>query len=280
MADKGNAHSHPGDAAGGPQTETADVLKRLADKKKRGEPIVMLTAYDAPLADIIEKTGVVDLVLVGDSLGMVVQGKSSTRDVTLDQMRYHTGMVCSAAHTTPVIADLPYHTFDSAEEALTNARTLVKAGAWGVKFEGGNLEAAAAIVDAGIPLMAHLGLLPQTAKSFSVRGKDREEAEAIIRDAEALEQTGVFSLVLESIPRALAQEITKRLTIPTIGIGAGPDCDGQVLVSYDMIGLTRGRVPKFVKKYADTGSSIEEAVRSYAREVREREFPSDAHSYH
>lgn len=252
----------------------------LAGMKRRGERIVMLTAYDATFASLLEQSEAIDLILVGDSLGMVVQGKHTTREVTLAQMVYHVRMVADAVSSTPIIGDLPYHTFETADEALENAHVLMQAGAWAVKFEGNHYEAARAIVEAGIPLMGHLGLLPQTAEKFSVHGKSEEEARAIEEDALQLEEAGVFSLVLESIPRGLAERVTRALSIPSIGIGAGPDCNGQVLVTHDMLGLTIGRVPKFVKKYADIGGSIREAVKSYAKEVREGSFPSDSHTYH
>jgi 3-methyl-2-oxobutanoate hydroxymethyltransferase len=211
---------------------------------------------------------------------MVVQGKKTTREVSLAQMVYHVRMVAEAGTSIPVIGDLPYHTFETADEALENARVLMKAGAWAVKFEGNHYEAARAIVEEGIPLMGHLGLLPQTAEKFSVHGKSEAEAKAIEEDALQLEEAGVFSLVLESIPRGLAEKVSRSLSIPSIGIGAGPDCDGQVLVTHDMLGLTVGRVPKFVKKYADIGQSIQDAASSYAKDVRDGSFPSDAHTYH
>ncbi len=261
-------------------TDHSDFPEKLMEKKRRGERIVMLTAYDAPFAELIEKSGAVDLILVGDSLGMVVQGRDSTRDVSIEQMRYHTEIVARATEHTVLVGDLPCHSFDTAEEALKNAKLLIEAGAWAVKFEGYHREAATALVEAGIPLMGHLGLLPQTAKSFSVRGKEEKEAEAILEDAKSLEDCGLFSIVLESIPRKLAKRVSEELTIPCIGIGAGPDCDGQVLVTYDMLGLTRGRIPRFVKGYANLGTTIEEAVRKYADDVRGGSFPSDSHSYH
>ena len=258
---------------------TDPVIEALLNKKQRNEPIVMLTAYDAALATIIEKSGCVDIILVGDSLGMVVQGKTNTREVTLDQMSYHVRMVREGARQLPIVGDLPYHRFENGEAALASARRLIDAGAWGVKFEGNCPEAAAAIVGAGIPLMGHIGLLPQTAETFGVRGRSDEEAETIFRGAKALEAAGAFSLVLESMSRNLAARISRELNIPTIGIGAGAECDGQVLVTYDMIGLTTGRVPKFVKQYTDVGRQIEEAVKSYAEEVRDHRYPSEKHSY-
>ncbi len=255
------------------------VIEALLKKKQNNDPIVRLTAYEAAMAAILEKSGCVDLLLVGDSLGMVVQGKTNTREVTLDQMSYHVQMVNEGTQDIPIVGDLPYHSFENSEEALASARRLIDAGAWGVKFEGNRPEAAAAIVGAGIPLMGHIGLLPQTAETFGVKGRSDAEAESILRDAMALEAAGVFSLVLESMSRDLAAKISRELSIPTIGIGAGAECDGQVLVTYDMIGLTRGRIPKFVKQYTDVGERIEGAVKAYAEEVRNRSYPSEQYSY-
>jgi 3-methyl-2-oxobutanoate hydroxymethyltransferase len=284
----------------------------LRDMKREGRRLVMITAYDAAFAGIIARSGAVDLLLVGDSLAMVVQGKETTREVTLEQMEYHTEMAARGAARSlerssrqvedqglepageggessggarvnellPIIGDMPYGTFSTPERAVIAARRLIRAGAHGVKIEGSDTAVVRALTDAGIPVMGHLGLLPQTAERFTVQGKQAEAAEKMLADALALEEAGAFSLVLECIPRALAERISSRLTVPTIGIGAGPGCDGQVLVLHDMLGLTEGYLPKFVKPFADLGSTTEEGVRSYARAVRAGTFPDDAHSYH
>lgn len=247
----------------------------MAEKKG----IVMITAYDASMASLVEEAGV-DWILVGDSLGMVVQGEDSTRPVTMDQMLYHTEMVRRGAPKTKIIADLPYGAFDSPEIALVNSRRLRNAGADAVKFEGGLKEIALALHGEKIDFMGHLGLLPQTAKAFRVQGKDDASADQMKADARVLEQSGAFSLVLECVPEPLAQAITDDLSIPTIGIGAGRRCSGQVLVLHDLLGLTKGKLPKFVKRYADLRTLIHQAVTAYGAEVRGGQFPEDKHVYH
>jgi 3-methyl-2-oxobutanoate hydroxymethyltransferase len=277
--------------------------------KRQGRRIVMCTAYDAAFGTIIARSAAADLLLVGDSLAMVVQGKETTREVTLDQMVYHTEMTVRGvrrglgrsmeqAETAglepsgaaaekpgvepglPVIGDMPFGTYGDPDTAVASARRLIGAGAAAVKIEGSGTAVARALTEAGIPVMGHLGLLPQTAERFTVQGKDSDAAEEMKRDARALEEAGVFSLVLECIPRRLAREVSELLEIPTIGIGAGPACDGQVLVLHDMLGLTEGYLPKFVKRFAELGSTAEEGIRTYAHEVREGSFPKDSESYH
>jgi len=248
--------------------------------KKNGKKIVMLTAYDAAFAGIMEKSGTIDVILVGDSLGMVVQGHDSTRQVKLEQMVYHTEMVARAAGAIPIIGDMPFHSFDTPEKALENATKLMDAGASGVKIEGNKAGVVKKITGAGIPLMGHLGLLPQTARQFKVQAKDQTGADQLIRDAVELQESGAIAVVLECVPRSLARTVSQELDIPTIGIGAGPDCDGQVLVLHDMLGLSTGHLPKFVKRYSRLHEIISEALEEYAGEVREGSFPSDSHSYH
>ncbi|MFW5712508.1 MAG: 3-methyl-2-oxobutanoate hydroxymethyltransferase [Spirochaetota bacterium] len=251
------------------------------EKKARGHRISMLTAYDAAFASLLVQIENLDMILVGDSLGMVVQGHNTTRAVRMEDMVYHTELVArSAGNAIPIVGDMPYHSFDSADEALKNALKLMSAGAAAVKIEGNKPDVVTRLVAEGIPVMGHLGLLPQTAEQFKVQGKDNAAAEEIYRDALELEQHGAFAVVLECIPRALAQRISESLKIPTIGIGAGPDCDGQVLVLHDMLGLTEGYLPKFVKRYAQLNAMVVEAAQQYCDEVKSRDFPTDKFSYH
>lgn len=255
---------------------TIDEMRHM---KTVGRPLVMLTAYDAQVALLLEEAGI-DLLLVGDTLGMVFQGADTTRSVTLDHMAYHVSVVTRGAANTFVIGDLPFRTYDTPDAARRSARRLIEAGADAVKLEGNPPGVVEALAADGIPVMGHLGLLPQTASAFKVRGKQQEEAEQIARDAQAVESAGAFSLVLESVPESLAGRITDELTIPTVGIGAGRFCDGQVLVINDLLGLSTMHQPKFVKHYADLASVIRRAAGEYAREVRSRSFPDDEHTYH
>jgi len=229
----------------------------------------------------------VDIVLVGDSLAMVVLGYENTLPVTMEEMLHHTRAVRRGAKRALVVADMPYGSFHtSIAESVANAVRFVKeAGAEAVKVEGGErrLELIARMVEAEIPVMAHIGLTPQSLHAlggFRVQGKTPAAAEQLLRDARAVEAAGAFSVVLESIPRELATRITQELRIPTIGIGAGPECDGQVLVFHDMVGLTSGHTPKFVRRYANLGETIAAAVGEYCADVRAGRFPSDAESYH
>lgn len=260
---------------------SADLdTEAFIQRKQAGERLVMLTAYDATFAGLINKIDKVDLLLVGDSLGMVIQGYSSTRQVKMRDILYHSEIVARTAPNIPVIGDMPYHSFDTPDRALENARDLMHVGVKGVKIEGNKPEVVRSLVEAGIPVMGHLGLLPQTAEQFKVQGKDAADAEQMKKDALELEEAGVFSLVLECIPRKLAAEIGEALKIPTIGIGAGPDCDGQVLVLQDMLGLTKGYLPKFVKQYVQLGDLASKALSDYADEVKQGTFPTDKNSYH
>ncbi len=254
-------------------------VNAVKEKKVRNEPITMLTAYDAQTALLLQEAGV-DLLLVGDTLGMVFQGANTTRVVTLDQMVYHVSVVSHGAPDTFVVGDLTYGTYDTPDIALASARRIISAGAQAVKLEGNPKGVVRALVSEGIPVMGHLGLQPQTAERFTVRGKQDNEAEQICAEAKDVEADGAFSLVLESVPEALARRITDELRIPTIGIGAGKYCDGQVLVINDLLGLSTIRKPKFVKQYAELAPVIRDAAREYVREVRARTFPDAEHTYH
>jgi 3-methyl-2-oxobutanoate hydroxymethyltransferase len=249
------------------------------EKKRRGEKIAVLTAYDATMARLFDRAGI-DALLVGDSLGMVVLGHESTIPVTLDAMVHHTAAVSRGAERALVIADMPFLTYHtSVADAVRNAgRLLQEGGAAAVKVEGGRpvLEVVARLAEIGIPVMGHLGLLPQSVNQIGGYGKQAtqpHEADALIADAAALERAGAFAIVLEAIPAELARTVTSRVTVPTIGIGAGADCDGQVLVSYDMLGLFDKFVPSFVKQYAQLADTIVDAARSYRDEVRNGRFP-------
>jgi 3-methyl-2-oxobutanoate hydroxymethyltransferase len=249
----------------------------LKARKQRGEKIAVLTAYDATLARLLERAGI-DVLLVGDSVGMAVLGHGSTIPVTLDAMIHHTAAVARGTTTALVIADMPFMTYQAtAAEAVRNAGKLIQAGAAAVKIEGGRpmQKVIRRLVDVGIPVMGHLGVQPQSVHQLSgyrPRGASAEEADAILRDAHAVEEAGAFALVLESIPPDLARSVTAALRIPTIGIGAGPECDGQVLVSYDMLGLLDDS-PPFAKKYATVAATIDLAAKTYADEVRRGLFP-------
>lgn len=262
---------------------TVPDIRRM---KQRGEKITALTAYDYSFARVLDEAGV-DILLVGDSLGSVIQGHESTLPVTMDEMVYHTRAVARGRGRALVVADMPFLSFQiSLEETKRNAgRFLQEGGAEAVKIEGGvsMLETIEAIVRMGIPVMGHVGLTPQSIHRFGgykVQGKEKERREAILHDAMAVEQAGAFSVVLEGMPLDLAREITGRLSIPTIGIGAGMHCDGQVLVVHDMLGLFDMYTPKFVKKYADLRGIISEAVKNFITEVRGGKFPDEEHSFH
>lgn len=256
-------------------------------KKSSGDKIVALTAYDFPTAKILDEAGV-DLILVGDSVGMVVLGYETTIPVTMDEMIHHTKAVSRAVRRALVVGDMPYFSFHlSEQETIANASRFIKeAGAKAVKIEGASskrLRLIEALIEAEIPVMGHVGLTPQSINrigKFKVTGKTLEEARNIIRSAQELEEAGVFAVILESIPLELGQEITSRLTVPTIGIGAGPHCDGQILVFHDLVGYSNGYLPKFVKRYAHMHEVIQEAVESYSSDVKGKNFPEDSHSYH
>ena len=253
--------------------------------RKGGEKLVVVTCYDATFARLVEAAGV-DAVLVGDSLGMVIQGRDSTLPVTLDDVVYHTRCVARGLKNTHLVADLPFLTYQvTVEDALRNAgRLMVEGGAHAVKLEGGVRSAPAIrrIVEAGIPVMGHIGLTPQSVHQFGgfkVQGRDEAAARQLMQDAEAVAEAGAYAVVLESIPTELAQEVTAALGIPTIGIGASRHCDGQVLVLYDLLGMDDSFEPKFLKKYATLSQTIGGALTEYAREVRAGAFPDDAHSF-
>jgi 3-methyl-2-oxobutanoate hydroxymethyltransferase len=254
----------------------------LKRRKARGEKIAMLAAYDATMARLLDGAGV-DVLLVGDSLGTVILGHDNTLPVTLDAMLHHTRAVSRGAERALVVADMPFLTYQvSTEEAVRNAGRLLQEGsAAAVKLEGGRamLETIARLVAVGIPVMGHLGLQPQSVNQtggYVKQATAAADAEALLADAVALEDAGVFAIVLESIPSAVARGVTSRVTVPTIGLGAGPFCDGQVLVSYDMLGLFDGTVPPFVKQYAHLATEVDAATRAYVDDVRSGRYPLGA----
>ncbi len=257
----------------------------LLNMKEKRERIVVLTCYDALFARLLDEGGV-DILLVGDSVNQVLAGAETTLSATLDQMIYHTKIVRRGAERALVVCDLPFLSYQvSPQDAIRNAgRVMQETGCHAVKLEGGQPMAATvrALVDVGIPVMGHLGLTPQSVHAlggYRVQGRDDTTAERIKGDAKALEDAGAFSIVLELIPAPLASQITKALTIPTIGIGAGPACDGQVLVLHDMLGLNDRFAAKFVKRYAALAADVREAVQLYAAEVREGRYPGPEHSF-
>ena len=260
-------------------------LPELAEMKRRSDKIVMVTAYDAPSGRLADTAGV-DLILVGDSSGMVVHGRESTVPVSLDEIVFMTQWVTRGAKRPLVIADMPFGSYEeSDEQAVRNAVRLVKeGGADAVKLERGgtSVARARAIVGAGIPVMGHVGLTPQTATvlgGFKAQGRTAERAQQLVDDALALEGAGCFAVVLEAVPPAVARAATRALSVPTIGIGAGAETDGQVLVWHDMLGFYEGRAPRFVKRYAELGDAIVEALEHYAEEVRSGAFPEQQHTY-
>lgn len=272
---------------GAPAAKRAKRVTRqtLLERKRRGERFSCLTAYDATMAQILDEAGI-DLILVGDSVGNVVQGLETTIPVTLDEIIYHTKAVLRGVSRAMVVGDMPFMSYQiSPEEAFRNAGRLMKeAGASAVKLEGGRrvLDIVAHISEAGIPVMGHLGLTPQSIHQFGsyrTRGTDKKEAEQILRDAKDLEKAGCFAIVLEKIPADLARIITESLTIPTIGIGAGIHCDGQILVYTDMLGITNEFQPRFVRRYDVLRERMLDAVGRYIADVRSGSFPSDEESY-
>lgn len=268
-----------------PRDHKPVTLRTLAQMKKDGQRITMLTGYDATFARLLDGAGI-DMILVGDSLGMVVKGEPNTLSVTVEQMAYHTAAVARGVKRAHVVGDMPFMSYQaSAEEALKNAAKLLQAGASSVKLEGGAQIAptVSRLVEAGIPVMGHIGLMPQSVHAmggFVVQGKDAASRQRIIDDALALQEAGAYGIVIEGVPVELATEITETLAIPTIGIGAGAGCDGQVLVLYDLLGLNPDFTPKFVKKYVDGASVVGDAVRSYVDEVKRGVFPDDDHAFH
>jgi 3-methyl-2-oxobutanoate hydroxymethyltransferase len=251
------------------------------DKKK----LIVVTAYDALFTRIVEQAGI-NVILVGDSLGVVVQGKPNTLAVTMEDMLYHTRLVAAAAQRALVIGDMPFMSYQAGtEEAVRNAGRFLQAGATAVKLEGGGpmLDRVKAMTSVGIPVMGHLGMTPQSVHAlggYKVQGKAKDQATMLLDDAKALEAAGAFAIVLEAMPTNLAKKITEAISIPTIGIGAGPHCDGQVLVLYDLLGLFDEFVPKFVKPYAHLKADALQALRRYKEEVEQGKFPSDSESYH
>ncbi len=261
------------------------TVPALRARKGAGPKIAVVTAYDATFARLFEQGGV-DVLLVGDSLGMVVQGQPTTLGVTLDEIIYHGRAVARGSERAHLVGDMPFMRYQTGVvPALEAAGRLVKeAGFEAVKLEGGVLyaEHVRAIVNAGIPVMGHVGLLPQSVHAmggFKVQGTDAAAAERILADAKALEQSGAYAIVLEAIPAELAKRVTESVSVPTIGIGAGPHCDGQVLVGYDLLGMYSEFKPKFVKRFAEAGKVVVDATRSYVDEVRNAQFPDAAHTF-
>jgi len=259
------------------------TAKDILQKKTKGEKIAALTAYDYPFAKILDECGL-DIVLVGDSLGMVVLGFENTLPVTMEHMLHHTGTVARAVKKAMVVGDMPFGSYDTPEKALKNATQFKEAGADAVKLEGGGKiqKQIEVLVKAGHSVMGHLGMTPQSIKEFGgykVQGKNPEEAKTILEDALLLDRLGVFSLVLECVPRSLAAEVTSKVKCPTIGIGAGPETDGQILVLHDMLGFKSQVRPKFVRAYASLDQKIRRAVTAYCRDVAKGEFPSQQESY-
>lgn len=258
-----------------------DVQQYKRERKK----LVVVTAYDALFAGIVEQAGI-RVILVGDSLGVVVQGKANTLSVTMEDMLYHTKLVAGAAPRALVISDMPFMSYQvGTEDAVRNAGRLIQAGAAAVKLEGGAVmaERVKAMTSLGIPVVGHLGMTPQSVHAlggYKVQGKVEDHATKLLDDARALEAAGAFALVLEAIPAELARRVTQALSISTIGIGAGPHCDGQVLVLYDLLGLFDTFVPKFVKTYAHLKTDAIQALSRYKEEVEQGRFPSDSESYH
>ena len=275
--------------AGNGKITVPDILNRKPASSAspfNTRKITCLTAYDYPTARLLDEAGV-DVLLVGDSLGMVVLGYDSTLPVTIDEMLHHARAVRRGARRALLVADMPYGSYHAdTAESLRNALRFVKeAGVEALKVEGGErrIELIARMVEAEIPVMGHIGLTPQSMNAmggFRVQGKTPDAAEKVLRDARAVEAAGAFAVVLEGMPRELAAHITRELRIPTIGIGAGPDCDGQVLVLHDMLGLTFGATPKFARQYANVAEIITQAVREFCGDIRAGNFPSDAESYH
>jgi len=261
------------------------TIPEFQQHKRNKKKLIVVTAYDALFTRIVEQAGI-ETILVGDSLGVVVQGKANTLSVTMDDMLYHTKLVAGAAQRALVIGDMPFMSYQAGQEdALRNAGRFLQAGASAVKLEGGAVmvDQVKAMTSIGIPVMGHLGMTPQSVHvlgGYKVQGKGKDQATTLLDDAKVLEAAGAFALVLEAIPVQLARTITNSVSIPTIGIGAGPDCDGQVLVLYDLLGLFDDFVPKFVKPYAHLKADALQALRRYKEEVEQGKFPGDSESYH
>ncbi|GBG15452.1 3-methyl-2-oxobutanoate hydroxymethyltransferase [Novimethylophilus kurashikiensis] len=246
-----------------------------------GEKIAMLTCYDASFATLMEQADV-DVLLVGDSLGMVLQGSNDTLDVSMQDMEYHTRCVANGADHTPIIADMPYGSDQDPLHALPNAHRLMAAGAHMVKLEGAKFDVVECLVANGIPVCGHLGFTPQSVHElggYKVQGRDEASASQMLKDALALQQAGASMLVLEMVPAELAKTLTEALSIPTIGIGAGPHCDGQVLVVQDMLGIYPGKTPRFARNFLDGADSVQSALRHYVQAVKDGSFPTATHSF-
>lgn len=259
------------------------TISKLQEMRVAGEKIAVLTAYDASFASLMNHAGI-DVILIGDSLGNIIQGHSSTIPVTIEQMVYHTRCVAKGNQSAFLIADMPFGTYASPAQAMENAALLMRAGAHMVKLEGGSWlsETVHYLVERSVPVCAHLGLLPQsvhTLGGFKVQGKTTQAAETLINDAKALQLAGAQLLVLEAIPSELGKKVTESIQIPTIGIGAGPDCSGQVLVMHDMLGAFPGRSPKFVKNFLEGHASIEAAFKQYISDVKAGKFPGPEHGF-
>jgi 3-methyl-2-oxobutanoate hydroxymethyltransferase len=271
-------------AASSPAQIAKVTIQTLHEKKLAGHPITALTAYDYATARLVDEAGI-DMVLVGDSLAMVVMGLDSTLAVTVDEMLHHTRAVRRAVKRAFLVADMPYGSYHvSLEEGVANAaRFLKEAGAEAVKVEGGRAELVRRLTDAEIPVVGHLGLTPQSVHrmgGYKVQGKTLDAIDVLRRDALALEEAGACAVVLEGLPREVARRITAELSIPTIGIGAGRDCDGQILVLHDVVNLSFSHKPKFVRQYGDAAQLFRDAVSAYKRDVEDRTFPSEEESYH
>jgi 3-methyl-2-oxobutanoate hydroxymethyltransferase len=261
------------------------TIPELQQYKRQRKKVIVVTAYDALFTRIVEQAGI-EAILVGDSLGVVVQGKANTLSVSMEDMLYHTKLVAGAAQKALVIGDMPFMSYQtSKEEALRNAGRFLQVGAHAVKLEGGAamVDRVKAMTRVGITVIGHLGMTPQSVNQYGgykVQGKGKDQAKVLLADAKSLEEAGAAAAVLEAIPAALAKTITEQLAIPTIGIGAGPHCDGQVLVLYDLLGMFDDFVPKFVKPYAHLKADALQAIRRYKEEVEQGKFPSDSESYH
>ena len=277
---------YPSPATGGESAPRKPItLHRLAAMRAAGEKIAMLTCYDASFARLLDDAGV-DVLLIGDSLGMTLQGRDSTLPVTLDDMAYHVQCVARGNRSAWIVGDLPFASYHTGtEQALMSAAKLMQAGAHMVKLEGGGWTAPVVrhLVERGIPVCAHLGLTPQSVHAlggYRIQGRDGSGAERLLREAKELADAGAAMLVVELIPSELGARLTESLSIPVIGIGAGPGCSGQVLVLHDMLGVTRGRLPRFVRNFMDGSPSIEAAIRAYVAAVKDRSFPDPAvHGY-
>lgn len=260
------------------------TVESIIAMKREKKKIVCLTAYDYTMAKILDKAGI-DIILVGDSAANVFAGEKTTLPITMEEMLYHTKVVCRAVTNSLVIADMPFLSFQtSVSDAVLNAGRFLKTGACGVKLEGGTpiIDTVKRLVALGIPVMGHLGLTPQSIHKFggyTLQGKTRDAQQRMIKEAELLESAGCFSVVLEKIPAALAKKITDTVSIPTIGIGAGPHCDGQILVLHDILGLFDAFTPKYVKQFAAIGAQIRQAVETYRDEVRKGQYPDKTHSF-